>query len=74
MAGTIFQAFDTPANMTITLNGLTNGATRYSTSVSSIGGATLFLDALITASDGGTSFPQHWQPLLRLLKSNSMSA
>lgn len=51
MAGTIFQAFDTPGqSITITLNGLNNAATQYSTAVLNTGGATYFLDALVMAS------------------------
>ena len=50
MPGTIFQAFDNSATLTFTLNGLSNGATRYSTFVSSTTTATHFFDALVTAS------------------------
>ena len=50
MAGSIFQAFTAPATLTVTLNGLSNGATQYSTVVSSTTTATHFLDALVTAS------------------------
>ena len=50
MAGSIFQAFTGPSTLTFTLNGLSNGATQYSTSVSSTSTATHFLDALVTAS------------------------
>ena len=50
MAGSIFQAFDNSATLTFTLNGLSNGATRYSTFVSSTSTATHFVDALVTAS------------------------
>lgn len=50
MAGTIFQAFDNSATLTFTLNGLSNGATQYSTSVSSTSTATHFLDAIVVAS------------------------
>lgn len=50
MAGTIFQAFDNPATLTFTLNGLSNGSTQYSTVVSSTSTATHFLDALVIAS------------------------
>ena len=49
MAGTIFGAFEPSATLTFTLNGLSNGATRYSTVVANTG-ATLYLDALVTAS------------------------
>ena len=50
MAGSIFQAFTDVTTMTITLNGLSNGATNYSDVVSSTASATHFLDALVTAS------------------------
>src|SRR3990167_5085395 len=50
MAGSIFQAFGIPATLTFTLNGLSNGATQYSTFVSSTTTATHFLDAIVTAS------------------------
>ena len=50
MAGIIHQAFTGPTTMTITLNGLSNTATQYSTFVSSTSTATHFLDALVTAS------------------------
>ena len=49
MPGTIFAAFTPTATLTITLNGLSNGATRFSTVVVNTG-ATIFLDALVTAS------------------------
>ena len=50
MAGSIFQAFTGPTTLTFTLNGLSNGATRYSTVVSSTDTATHFLDAIVVAS------------------------
>ena len=50
MAGTIFQAYDLRnTSITITLNGLSNAATQYSTAVVNTG-ATVYLDALVVAS------------------------
>ncbi len=50
MAGTIFQAFaDRNTTITITLNGLSNNATQYSTAIANTG-ATVYHDALVVAS------------------------